>query len=240
MNETTNIDRFWTALSVAANDIVTKPNFLRVVKTCPYFEGWWMVEIARRFAEPNDITQYYKIAGFDPLAVSKQKKHWQPDLLFERRKDGRITEIGWIELKSLNLFRKIPVDSEQEKSSLYKKLRIQLHQMKKSYDDAWSCVAAPDLDKTASKWERSKDLQNYTLDEIYRRKPRELFQTVTHLVGALLLAVAPISWEEKFLKTFPNTKGQRKLWSLSLSRDEESVTVYLIGIIQKLKHNNAR
>jgi hypothetical protein len=240
MNQTTNIDRFWTALSVAANDIVTKPNFLQVVKTCPYFEGWWMVEIARRFAEPNDMTQYYKIAGFDPLAVSKQKKHWQPDLVFERREDSSITEIGWIELKSLNLFRKIPMDSEEEKSSVYKKLRIQLHRMKKSYDDVWSCVSTLDRDSTALKWERSKDLQNYTLDEIYRRKPRELFQTVTHLVGALLLAVVPISWGEQFLKTFPENKGQRKVWAFSSNRDVESMKVYLIGLIQTLKHNDAR
>ena len=106
--------------------------------------------------------------------------------------------------------------------------------MKKSYDDVWSCVSALDLDRTASKWERSKDLQNYTLDEIYRRDTRNLFQTVTHLVGALLLAVVPSSWEEKFLKTFPDTKGQRKVWPLSSNRDVESVTVYLIGLIQTL------
>lgn len=31
------------------------------------------MEIARHFAEPNEGTQYYKIAGFDPLAVSIKK-----------------------------------------------------------------------------------------------------------------------------------------------------------------------
>ena len=66
MNQTTNIDRFWTALLEAANNIVTKPDFLQVVTTCPYFEGWWMVELARRFAKPTDTTQYYKLAGFIP------------------------------------------------------------------------------------------------------------------------------------------------------------------------------
>lgn len=177
-----NTDDVWNAVRDCTQELCDAPSFARIVDACPYFEGWWMVELAQRFSDGLGRRDGYRLAGFDPLAVSDERPLWQPDLLLHRRDGPDPSEIAWVELKQVNLNRKGPL-----------KLPARVFRaICRAYCTAWQRARRVNLMKTATQFQAGRSIQNLTLDQDYQERPDKVFRAASHVAAAFMLAAIPL------------------------------------------------
>lgn len=191
-------ESLWSAVRNHTLEIVQTNAFQRIAACVPYCENWWHSELAWRFDETPSRTNY-RLVGFDVPIIPISGNGVQPDLLLDTSLNDTVCELVWLELKQLNLQRRIDPNDLDAKS----RLKTALANSCKALCTAFERVRNIDLTRTATeRFQDSRDLQQLTLLPIYRERPLELFRRADHLAAAFMLAAVPAEWSQSFSSTF--------------------------------------
>jgi hypothetical protein len=186
----------WDAVLDYTRGIVLEEKFDRIAKSCPYFEGWWEVELAQSFARPGK----YGIAGFEPRCVSKPHTDWYPDLVLHS--GPAMEDLVWIELKQLNLLRHFDETTSNQRELLEKKLGNQLRQRWTAFRKSFEYARAIQIEETGKSFaDKELPLQNFTLIPALRGPNARLcLRDMNHWAAAFMLAVVPsdLAFRESF------------------------------------------